>query len=131
MAQDFSRTDTLDFDADSNPFDPIDFAEDEPRTPSLPIILFSAACGMSGGIVVLYIAYRLVQLTLPWSAGLATLVMMGILGVTSAGLSLLTRSHTVANVALSCGLLLLALFFFGLCSFVGALAATLLLTLQP
>jgi hypothetical protein len=131
LAQDFDRTDALDFDADTNPFDHTLFAEDEPRSPSLPIILFSAACGISSGIIALYVAYRLILLSLPWSAGVATLVMLGVLSLTSAGLSSLTRSHLLANTAFSCGLLLLALFFFGLCSFVGALAATLLLTLQP
>lgn len=131
LAQDFERTDILDFDADTRPVDHTLFAEDEPRSPSLPIIFFSAAAGVSSGIIALYVAYRLLLLSLPWSAGLATLAMLAVLGFTSASLSILTRSHPLANMALSCGLLLLVLFFFGLCSFVGALAATLLLTLQP
>lgn len=130
MAQDFFQPDDFDQLEDVGLFERA-FEEEDPPRISWPIIFFSTACGAGLGILALYVAYRIIQLPLPWSAGLATLCMIGVLGGMSAGLSILTRAHTLANVALSCGLIVVTLFFFGLCSFVGALAATLLLTLQP
>lgn len=130
MAQDFFHSDEFDQQEELPLFERA-FEDEDVRRISWPIIFFSTACGVGLGILALYIAYRMIRLPLPWSAGLATLCMIGVLGGMSAGLSILTRSHTIANVALSCGLIVVTLLFFGLCSFVGALAATLLLTLQP
>lgn len=50
------------------------------------------------------------------------------LGMVGAGLSAVTHSRTtLPNIVISCGLIFLALLFFGLCTVFGALAATLLL----
>lgn len=97
--------------------------------PSLAIILLSAACGLAGGIFGLYIAYIVLDLSVQLSAAVATLCLSAALGITGAGLSALTRSRaTTANIALSCGLILLATVLFGFCTLAGALAATLILT---
>lgn len=105
----------------------MDDAELHPIGPSLPVILFSAACGVGSGIIALYLAYRILLFDLPVSAGVATLVMLAVLGGSAAGLSVVTRSSAVANVALGCGLVVVTMLFFAFCSFVGALTATLLL----
>ena len=95
--------------------------------PSLPIILFSAASGIGAGIIAFYITHRLLLLNPPLSAGLATLSMLGTLGLTSGGLSVLIRANPLVNIGFSCGLLVLVVAFFGFCSLVGALAAALVL----
>ena len=98
-------------------------------TPSLAIILMSAASGLAGGIIGLYIAYIVLDLSVQLSAAVATLSLSAALGITGAGLSSLTRSRAAtANIALSCGLILLATVLFGFCTLAGALAATLVLT---
>jgi len=128
LASNFSGPEFPEFDPTPSP---IGFDLDEDRSPglSLPIILFSAACGLGLGIIVLYLTYRMLLLGLPMSAGIATLVVLGTLSVTGGGLSALTRSNPVANIVASCGLIVLAVLFFGFCSLVGALAAALLLNL--
>lgn len=98
-------------------------------SPSLAIVLMSAASGLAGGIFGLYIAYIVLDLSVQISAAVATLSLSAALGITGAGLSALTESRAaVANIALSCGLILLATVLFGFCTLAGALAATLLLT---
>lgn len=129
MAQDFPPSDFLDK-ADDAPLLEFDLDDLRAAGPSLPIILFGTACGVGGGVIVLYLAYRVILFTLPVSAGIATFVLLAVLGSVAGGLSVLTRSHALANIVFSCGLILLTVFFFGLCSLVGALAATLILNLQ-
>lgn len=97
--------------------------------PSLAIILMSAACGLAGGIFGLYIAYIVLDLSVQISAAVATLCLSAALGITGSGLTVLTGSRAAtANIALSCGLILLATVLFGFCTLAGALAATLVLT---
>lgn len=123
---------TPDFLEDPDDQTPLDFEPEAeyPAGPSLPIILVSAACGIGAGIIVFYIAYRMLILNLPLSAGIATLCLLGILSVTAGVLSALTRSSPMLNIVFGCGLIVLTVSFFVFCSLVGALAATLLLALS-
>ena len=50
----------------------LDTEEDDSAAPSLPIILFSAASGVAGGVIGLYIGYALLGLNAALSAGLAS-----------------------------------------------------------
>jgi hypothetical protein len=102
-------------------------AVEEGGVPSLPIILFSAAGGVAGGVLTLYVAYGRMALGPELSAGLATLGLLFSLGISGATLSAATGSRAApANILFSCGLILLMLVFLGLCVLVGALAGTLL-----
>jgi len=102
----------------------------DPSTPSLPIILLSAASGISAGIIALYITYRTFGLAIEWSVAIAVLCLSAALGCTGALLSTLTGSRAaMSNIAFSCGLILITLLFFALCTLVGAIAATFILTL--
>jgi hypothetical protein len=106
-----------------------DLVEQE-ASPSLPIILFSAASGLAGGVIGLYVSYRMVRLPIELSAGLATLSMLIALGLSGAVLSAMTGARAApANILFSCGLILVTLIFFGLCTVIGAIGATLLLGL--
>ncbi len=100
------------------------------RVPSLPIILFSAASGVSSGVIGLFISYKWLQWGVELSAGLATLMLLFGLGISGAILSAATGSRAAPiNILFSCGLILLAIFFLALCLLVGALVATLLVQL--
>jgi hypothetical protein len=115
-------------------FDPDAFESEEEavqRTaPSLPIILFSAASGVSGGVIGFFIAYRWLEWGVELSAGLATMALLFSLGISGAILSALTGSRAApVNIFFSCGVILLAIFFLGLCLLVGALVGTLLVQL--
>ena len=104
--------------------------DNERSAPSLPIILLSAASGVSAGIIALYITYNLLGLAIEWSVAIAILGLSVALGSTGALLSALTGSRAATgNIAFSCGLIVVTLLFFGLCIFVGAMAATFILTL--
>src|SRR5262249_11087584 len=104
--------------------------KEQTATPSLPIILLSTASGIGVGIMVLYITYNLLRLPIEWSVAAAVFCLSMALGSTGALLSLLTGSRSaVMNIAFSCGLIVVTLLFFALCTFVGALAATFILTL--
>jgi hypothetical protein len=95
--------------------------------PSLPIILISAAFGIAGGVIGLYAPYTVLGWELPVSIFIAVLCASVSLGVSGAGLTLLTGTRAaMANVAMSCGLIVISLVFLGLCMLVGALAATVL-----
>lgn len=101
--------------------------EIEETRPSLAIILISAACGIAGGVVSLYIA----RMTLRWEVQPSVFVaVLGLslgMGAAGAGLSALTGSRAaIANIVFSCALIGASLLFFALCSLVGALGATLL-----
>ncbi|MEZ4659134.1 MAG: hypothetical protein R2911_16345 [Caldilineaceae bacterium] len=105
-----------------------DLIEEPDVAPSLPIILLSTATGLASGILGLYVAYRTVGLGAPISAGVATVCLLAGLSLAAAILSILTDSRAVlANIGFSCGLILLSLLFFGLCSVMGALAAMIIL----
>lgn len=102
---------------------------DDRTSLSLPIILMSAASGIAGGVIGLYIAYIVLDLNVQLSAAVATLSLCSALGITGAGLTALAGSRAVSgNLALSCGVILLTLVFFGFCMLAGAAAATLVLT---
>lgn len=101
--------------------------DDGDTRPSLPIILLSAAGALAGGIITLYITYRLLGVAIELSAGIATLGASIALGVTGAGLSIITGSRAaMSNIAFSCGLLVLSALFLGICTLMGALTALLL-----
>jgi hypothetical protein len=98
--------------------------------PSLPIILFSAASGVSGSVIGFFISNRWLELGVELSAGVATLALLFSLGISGAVLSALTGSRAApVNIFFSCGVILLALFFLGLCVLVGALFGTLIVQL--
>ena len=61
-------------------------------TPSLPIILLSAASGVGAGIIALYITYHMLRLPIEWSVAAAVFCLSVTLGSTGALLSMLTRS---------------------------------------
>jgi hypothetical protein len=95
--------------------------------PSLPIILISAAFGIAGGVIGLYVPYTVLGWELSASVFVAVLCASAGLGVSGAGLTLLTGTRAaVANIVMSCGLIVISLVFLGLCMLVGALAATLI-----
>jgi hypothetical protein len=99
--------------------------------PSLPIILISAAAGVSAAVICFYFASQLAGFGLPLSAAAATLGLSFGLGGTGGVLSWASGSRAAAgNIALSCAVILLVLAFFGLCVFAGAIAAALLLAVQ-
>ena len=110
---------------------------DDPRdravldAPSLPIILFSAACGLAASVLAFFLAYRVFFFNLPISAALATLALCFTLGIVGAGLSILTGSRAaISNVIFGCGVILAMLLFFALCTLAGAVAATLVFSFQ-
>ncbi len=96
--------------------------------PSLSIILLSAAMGIVGAVVGLYVTYTVLGWELPPSVFVAVLGLSLGLGSTGAALSALTGGGaTLQNISYSCGLIALAALFLGGCMLVGALAATLVL----
>jgi len=112
-----------------DPDDPLSFTFPESSAPasgpSLPIILISAAVGAGCGILGLYVAYQLLFLIAPVSAGLATLALLAGIGVSAGVLGRLTDSRaTVLNMGLSCGLVFFTAVFFGFCLLIGAITAT-------
>lgn len=100
---------------------------EESAAPSLPIILFSAAGGIAGGVIALFVATQWLDLGLELSAALTTLGLLFSLGISGAVLSALTGSRAApVNILFSCGLILLALFFLALCLLAGALIGVVL-----
>ena len=98
--------------------------------PSLPIILLSAACGISAGIIGAYLARFILHLNPPASAAMGTLSMLGVLAAVGIALSQLVESRAAtANIAMSCGLVFFTMLFFGFCTLSGAFVATFILTL--
>ena len=95
--------------------------------PSLPIILISAAAGIAGGVIGLYITYIALGWDLPASGVVAVLCASVGLGVSGASLTALTGTKAAtANIAMSCALILASLVFLSLCMLSGAIVATLL-----
>lgn len=127
MSRDFSARNSPDEMDSETPYD--DFEADFDDTgPSLPIILISAACGVAFGVIGLYLTYTVAGWDLPASVFVAALGASAGLGIAGAGLTSLTGSRAaMANITMSCGLIVISLIFLGLCMLVGALAATLLL----
>ena len=98
--------------------------DDGDTGPSLPIILLSAASAIAAGITALYISYRLLELGIELSAGIATFCASMALGITGAGLSLVSGSRAaMGNIAFSCGLIVISLLFLGVCTLLGAIMA--------
>ncbi len=119
------RTSPEDTDADSPYEDILDGFDDS--GPSLPIILISAAAGIAGGVIGLYIPYIVLQWDLPVSVFVAVLCASAGLGATGAGLTALTGDRAAtANIAMSCALIVISAAFLGFCVLVGALVATLI-----
>ena len=117
----------LDDIADGLNDDGIDEFDDAGTGPSLPIILLSAASALASGIIILYISYRLLGVEIELSAGLATFGASIALGITGAGLSLVTGSRAaMSNIAFSCGLIVISVLFLGVCTLLGAVTALLL-----
>lgn len=95
--------------------------------PSLPIILISAACGIASGVFGLYIGYVLLNLSIPLSAGLATLSMLFGLGISGAALTAaIGQRGAFYNMLFSCTLIVLVILFMTICATVGAIVATML-----
>jgi len=98
-------------------------------SPSLPIILFSTACGIAAGVIGLYLAHFILRLNIPISAGIGVLSMLGALAGAAFSLTRLIGSRAAAaNIGMSCGLAVFTLLFFAICTVAGALAAALILT---
>jgi hypothetical protein len=115
---------------DDLPDESLEELDDPAASPSLPIILFSAACGVAGGVLGLYVGYIPLQLGVELSAGLATLALLVSVGVSGALLSAMTGARAApVNMLFSCGLILFAFFFLALCALGGALIGTLLFSL--
>ncbi len=77
-----------------------------------------------------YITYGVLGWGPQLCAAVATLFMLGTIGVVSGGLSGLSNSGAGwVNVGFSCGLVVLSVLFFGLCTVFGAIVATLILML--
>lgn len=119
--------DSFDFEEeDEYPHD-AEETDDAATTPSLPIILFSAASGIAGGVLALFISLRWFELAIEFSAGVATLGVLFSLGISGAVLTAATGSRAApVNILFSCGLIVLAGLFLALCLLVGALVATLI-----
>jgi hypothetical protein len=129
LARELSTPDPFDPPNDPALFD-ADLGAEPALSPSLPIILFSAACGLGTGILSFYVVNRLLLMNLPLSAGAATLCALALLSASAGGLSVLTNSNALVNVAFGCGLIVLTVTFFAFCSLIGALAATLVIALS-
>ena len=130
MARNVSRPNSPTERDNGPPYDAYDPALDEEQ-PSLIIILLSAACGVGAGVIGLYVTYTVLGWDAPPSVFVAVLAMSLALGVVGAGLSIVTASRAaLKNIVFSCGLVLLAVIFLGLCMVAGAVAAALLLVNQ-
>jgi len=107
--------------------DTYNYDEDNLSGPSLPIILLSSACSVGASILSFYLAYEILRLRIEVSVGIATFLLLAVLGAVSAGLSAISGSRsTMSNLGFSCGLILLMGLFFSLCMIGGAFAAMLL-----
>jgi hypothetical protein len=97
-------------------------------TPTLPIIFVSLFVGLGSGVLGYYLAYAIFQLSVQWSAVVATLALVAAVSGVAAFLSRLHDPQTVGiNVGFSCALAFLLLSFTGFCLVIGIFAATLAL----
>lgn len=100
-----------------------------PPTPTLPIILFSVFAGLGSGVLAFFLCFETFGLGSGWSAGLTSLVVIGVVSGTAALLSRLYDERTVGvNVGFGCGLMVLLALFAGFCLLMGLFAGTLALT---
>jgi len=110
----------------ASPSDEIEEGLDD-AGPSLPIILISAAAGLAGGVIGLYLTYTVLGWDLAASVFVAVLCASLALGIVGASLSALAGTRAAAaNIAMSCGLIVVSLAFLSLCTLSGALVATLI-----
>jgi len=138
LAYSASSPDMFDTQSNEGPLDLDELADDVMAEgddgdagPSLPIILLSAASAIAGGIIALYVTYRLLELGIELSAGIATFCASLALGITGAGLSMLSGSRAaMGNIAFSCGLIVLSLLFLGVCTLLGAVTALIITLLS-
>ncbi|RME60103.1 MAG: hypothetical protein D6790_09850 [Caldilineae bacterium] len=94
----------------------------------MPIILFSVLAGLGVSVLVFYALYAMLQIPLPWSAGLSVLALIGTVSGAAGGLGALYDRRTVGvHIGFSCTLTALVLAFAGLCMVVGMLAGALAL----
>ena len=104
--------------------------EERDVSPSLPIILLSAACGLGVGMLGFYLGYSILHLGVSWSAAIATFGLLGGVAVVAGVLTVASRSQALlSNIGFSCGLIVMSMLFLGLCTLVGAIVATLVLIL--
>ncbi len=105
----------------------LEAGDEERMAPSLPIILFSAASGIAGGVIGLYVSSFVLGWGPPLSAGAATLALLFSLGVSGAILSAATHTRGApVNIAFSCVAVILAALFMGVCVMGGAVIGALL-----
>jgi hypothetical protein len=110
--------------------DPVDefLLEQQQAAPSLPIILLSAVAGMASGVIGYSLATYWARWGLEWAVAAGTLAPCLGIGLTGGALTVATGSRAaLPNIALSCGVIIFTLLFLALCTFAGAVAATLFL----
>ncbi|MEM7130870.1 MAG: hypothetical protein AAF702_31405 [Chloroflexota bacterium] len=96
--------------------------------PSAPIILLSAAFGLICGMIGLFLMYAVNGYTLELSIGVGLICLSIGLIFSSVGLTTLAGSSAlVSNLAFGCGVIVISVMFFALCTLSGALAATLII----
>jgi hypothetical protein len=106
----------------------VDRQIDQERAPSLPIVLISAACGITGGIIGLYISTSLLDFGIALSAAMTTLGLLFGLGISGAALTAVTGERgAIVNIAFSCTLIALMVLFMTMCAVAGAALATFLI----
>ena len=102
----------------------------DPAQPSLPVIVLSAACGIAGGVVALYLSYIVLDVSVQLTVFAVVLGLCLGLGLAGAGFSALTGNRAaVKNIVFSCALIAVTTLFLGICMLVGAVAA--LLVIRP
>jgi hypothetical protein len=85
---------------------------------------------MACSVIGFYLAYELAGWQLEWSVAAATLGLCVGLGGSGALLSAATRSRaTLANIGMSCAVVVFSAIVLGLCMVLGALAASLVISL--
>ena len=106
----------------------LDEVDDYDEGPSLPVILFSTASGISCGVIALYVGFSMLQLSIQLTAAVATLGLLFGMGVSGAAMSAVTGARDAAvNMLFSCGAIVLVLLFMSVCMVFGAISATLLI----
>lgn len=99
-------------------------------TPSIPIILLSSAFGLVCGMIGLFLSYGVVGFGVEWSVAACMISTFVGLAVSSIGLSILSESSAyLGNLLFGCGLIVLSVLFFTLCTVAGALASAIILLL--
>jgi hypothetical protein len=100
----------------------------DPAQPSLLVIVLSAACGIAGGVVALYLCYIVLDVSVQLTAFAVAVGLCLGLGLAGAGFSALTGNRAaLKNIVFSCALITVTALFLGVCMLVGAVAALLLI----